>query len=457
MSDPGQSGNPLQSLLGDLLKVVGASSGGVAPWWEAARSLAYGVATDSAPEQNIDPLERIRLSELARVAELHVAEVTGLTAASTDALELTPVSRGQWALRALEAWRPYLEAMVAAQPGTTSGAPPGALPPGLGLGDAEDGGLEGLTELLGQFATTIGPVLVGLQFGSTAGHLAQRALGQYAVPIPWPPSNELLVVPQNVETFARDWSLPEDETRLWVCIRERTAHSILSLPHVAARFAELLSEATAEAVNVQHELGQRLSGEMGDQESLQNLLSDPESMLADLLTPSARPGSAQLTALATALGAYVDHVTTKVAQGLAGSAPALSEAWYRYRIADARGERAAAALFGIDVGRAEVDRGSAFVRGVIERAGEEGLGRLWSSARTLPTSAELDAPGLWLARISLPLPEGTAGEADADTGSADTATGSADTATGSAEGTSEGGTRDGGDDVGGGPGEAGHP
>ena len=40
--------------------------------------------------------------------------------------------------------------------------------------------------------------------------------------------------------------------------------------------------------------------------------------------------------------------------------------------------------------------------GVVERAGEDGLARLWEAERTLPTPAEIDAPGLWLARIELP-------------------------------------------------------
>ena len=46
-------------------------------------------------------------------------------------------------------------------------------------------------------------------------------------------------------------------------------------------------------------------------------------------------------------------------------------------------------------------RGSTFVDGVVERAGQEGLARLWVSAAELPTPAEIDAPGLWLARIDL--------------------------------------------------------
>jgi uncharacterized protein (DUF2342 family) len=66
------------------------------------------------------------------------------------------------------------------------------------------------------------------------------------------------------------------------------------------------------------------------------------------------------------------------------------------------GERFAARLLGLELGRGQYERGATFVRGVVERAGEDGLLRLWATERELPTPAELDAPGLWLARIDLP-------------------------------------------------------
>ena len=52
-----------------------------------------------------------------------------------------------------------------------------------------------LSGLLGQWANVIGPMFFGLQVGSVVGHLAQRALGQYPLALPWAPSDELLVVP----------------------------------------------------------------------------------------------------------------------------------------------------------------------------------------------------------------------------------------------------------------------
>jgi putative hydrolase len=404
MNDPGEPPNPLQGLLGDLLKVIGGSPGGGTPWLDAARALAHGVATDGAPEPNADPLQRIRLEELARVAELRVTDATGLSIGADRPPVLTPVGRGAWALRALEAWRPLLEGMVAAheqsQQGTAGDVSGLAGLSGLSL-TGEDG-VGGLQDLLGRFAVTMGPVLLGMQFGSAAGHLARRALGQYALPIPWPPADELLVVPANIAEFASDWSLPVDETELWVCVRELTSHAVLSRPHVRERLNELLAASTLQSVAVQQGLAERFGESAGDPEAFQHLLSDPEALLADLLTPGQRSTSVQLTALTTALGGYVDHITSEVCQALTGSSAALTEAWYRYRVADAKGEQAAGALFGLDLGREEVDRGASFVRGVIDRAGQEGLARLWSSPRNLPTPAEVDAPGLWLERISLP-------------------------------------------------------
>ena len=395
MNDPGNEANPLQGLLGDLLKVIGgAQAGGGAPWLDAARALAQGVATDGVPESNPDPIRRIELEELARVAELHVTEATGLPLAAQGhpAPVFEPVTRGTWALRSLEAWRPLVGKLIDAQGGAAG--------PGAGMLGGDEGG--GLQDLLGKFAATMGPVLLGMQLGSAAGHLARRATGQYALPLPWPDSSELLIVPENVAAFAEDWSLPLDETRLWVCVRELTTHAVMQRPQVAARLRELIEEATDQALAAQQGLGDRLGVMPGDPEALQNLLADPESLMADLLTPDRRATSSRLTALATVVAAYVDHVTAEIARSLTGSSSSLVEAWRRYRVQDSTGEQAAGALFGLDLGGDEVERGSSFIRGVVDRAGEDALGRLWSAPRNLPTPAEVDAPGLWLERISLP-------------------------------------------------------
>jgi putative hydrolase len=401
MNDPGESGNPLQGLLGDLLKMIGTAPGGATAWLEAAKALAQNVATEGDPQANPDPIERIRLEELVRAAELHVADATGLPVGSGGhPVSVLPVGRGPWALMVLDSWTPLMEQMVAAQ---GPGAP--TLPAELGLTDEEGG----LGELLGRFASTMGPVLLGMQFGSAAGHLARRALGRYALPLPWADHGDLVVVPSNIAAFAEDWSLPLDQAQLWVCTRELVADSVLGLPHVAGRIGQLVEGAVTAASAAQQGLADRLGSDAGDPVALQNLLSDPESLLADLLTPGQQHTATQLVAVTTAFAAYADHTTARVAASLVGSTGPLTEAWYRYRTTEAAGEQAAAALLGLDLGREQVDRGAAFVRGVVERSGEAGLARLWESERTLPTPAEVDAPGLWLERIDLP-DEGSGGD-----------------------------------------------
>ncbi|MFT5203212.1 MAG: hypothetical protein ACI9C1_002609, partial [Candidatus Aldehydirespiratoraceae bacterium] len=59
-------------------------------------------------------------------------------------------------------------------------------------------------------------------------------------------------------------------------------------------------------------------------------------------------------------------------------------------------------ILGLELDRRQYDRGTAFVGGIVERAGNDGLNRLFAEPGNLPTPNEIDAPGLWLARIDLP-------------------------------------------------------
>src|SRR5580658_6855270 len=388
--------NPMGGLLGDLMKVIGSGPGSGDSWFEAARTLAFGVATDGGEDENPDPLVRIAFEELARVAEMHVADATGISPTSGGGVSFEAVGPGQWSFRVLDAYRPVLRSMVEAQ---QQGA--AAVPSAMDLSELDPEAAGGLSGLLGQFALTLGPVFLGMQFGSAAGHLARRAFGQYALPLPWPESATLLLVPGNVARFAEDWSLPLQEVQLWVCVRELTMHAVLTRPGVRASLMTLLGDAAAHAAAAQRSIVERLGEGLGDQVSLEEALGDPEALLSDLISPEQRSISAALTAQTTAISAYVDHITAGIAESLTSSPSALREAWYRYRIEEEKGEQAFAGLFGLNVGQDEVDRGRAFVTGVLERADESALTRLWSDELDLPTPAEVDAPGLWLARIGL--------------------------------------------------------
>ncbi|MHB8428922.1 MAG: zinc-dependent metalloprotease [Acidimicrobiales bacterium] len=403
--EPGESANPFQFLLGDLMGMLGSSA---PDQWQMTASFAHNVATGGSSEPNVEPVQRIQLEHLSRAAELSVVEVTGLPVTSDGRqLTCTAVTRGDWALRVLEAWRPVLTAMTPAAGPVRAPAPTDD--PSLEPSSGEDP-LGGLGALIGQWASAIGPLFFGLQIGSVIGHLSHRALGQYLLALPWPLSDELLVVTGNITSFAADWSLPEEEALLWICAHQLAVNTVLTRPALRERLAELLVEIAGSAAAAQQGLASRLgglglAGDPGsgfDLEQLQGMLGDPEELLSGLLTPEAQRTSDQLTSLVVVIDAYADHIAGQVAERMVGSHAQIAEAWYRRRIERGKGEEAAGALFGLDLDQTQVDRGRSFVSGVIERAGKSGLDPLWSGARFLPTPAEVDAPGLWLERISMP-------------------------------------------------------
>jgi putative hydrolase len=417
--DAGDAANPFQSLLGDLMHMLGSNGPDL---WEMTRAFALNVATGGTPETNVEPLQRIQVEQLSRVAELNVIEATGMPV-TPDGRRLTcvPVGRGDWTVRALESWRPVLQAMAAPAQAPDPPAEDAHATGSSDLDPRDPDPTGGMAAMLGQMASTIGPMFSGLQVGSVVGHLSQRTLGQYPLALPWSPSDELLLVTSNIVEFASDWSLPEEETLLWVSARELASNSVLTRPTIRARFEELLLALAGSQAAAQQDLAGRLRGLGGgeeieagvgsgmDLESLQGMLGDPEALLGDLLTPETRYTSDQLTSLAVVVDAYADHIATLVGTKLVGAHTQLAEAWYRRRTERGKGEEAAGALFGLDLDQSAVDRGRAFVAGVIERAGQDGLARLWEPVRNLPTPAEVDAPGLWLERIDLPQPDATAG------------------------------------------------
>ncbi|MGH9130362.1 MAG: zinc-dependent metalloprotease [Acidimicrobiales bacterium] len=410
-NDPfGGGNNPMEHLLGDLLKLMSTKD---PVQWDLARQLAHSVSTDGQEETNVDPLERIRLEELARVADLHVSDVTGLSTSTTGGLlSVAALSRSEWAARALDAWRPLLELLAS----SLSRPPQGD---GAALANLAELGGTGFAELMGSLSQVMGPTLLGLQVGSALGHLARRAMGNYVLPIPWPSSDVLALVPSNITSFAADWSLPPDDVRLWVCLSELAHHAVLGTPHLRVRMEELLSAYVGGFRPNTTALDEMLAGlDPTDPSSIQAAMGDPSALLGERATPEQRVAADQLEAIVLAIEGYVDHIMDQVGARLIQTYPSLTEALRRQRVDGDAGEAMVGQMLGLELSQASYDRGAAFVRGVVERAGPASLAHLWEQASNLPTPAEIGAPGLWLARISLPgEPEPAPGETEPEPGS----------------------------------------
>ena len=155
--DDALSGMPL---FGDLARLLSRQD---PIGWDAARQLALSIATDGGQEGNVDPLARIHLEQLVRIAELHVGAATGLpTSFGGTGVTVMPVTRGQWAATTLDAWRPLFERLAGS---LTPAAPPTPPDPSDPLG------------FMAPLMAMMGPMMLGMTAGPMIGHLSRRSFG----------------------------------------------------------------------------------------------------------------------------------------------------------------------------------------------------------------------------------------------------------------------------------------
>ena len=383
---PGGSGsNPFEGIFGELARLLGSSTG-EAINWDVARQVAVLIAGEGQSEGNVDPIDRMRLEEMVRIAEMHVNQVPGL---SLIVRGVQTVSHIEWANKALDAYKELLTKMsesLGRKSSVTDDIEPGANP----FGDIEK---------------WMSPVLLGMQAGGMVGHLARRCLGQFDLPIPRTPVDTIVLVPANIAEFSESWTLPIDELSLYIAVEEVTRAAVFEKQHVRDRFSELIGEYVSGFEPDERMLEERFGMlSMDDPSQIGDAIGDPEALLGAIQTPAQRTTLVHLHALVAVFLGYVDHVAGKIGERTIASGNIIDEAAKRRRVEENSAGNLVDKLFGLELSQAQFDRGNAFIAGVIERNdGDDAiLERLWRSPRELPTPAEVDAPGLWLERIDLP-------------------------------------------------------
>ena len=384
-------GESLGAFLGEIMKMLSGASGS-SP--NSARDLARTIATGGESEPNIDPRERITIEELVRVAELQVQSETQLVVARGAALRVDVVNRTQWVDSTIEHYRPLLGAIASS---ISTGLP---TPDDLSENDPMRQMMAGLSQMLES-------MLLTMTTGSMVGELARIAFGGFQLPLPRPTNAPLLILLPNVDRFGQEWSLNPDDLRLWVCLHETAHRAVLGVPHVNERLSDLLQRHASAFERDPEALNDRLGNfdlSAGPEAfaELNKTLSDPEMIFGAVRSPAQAALEPEITALVAAITGYVDYVMDQTGGRIIGSYDMVTEALRRRRTQADASDRLVERILGLELDQNQYDRGTAFVEGVIERAGTTGLSRLFDDPTHLPTPSEVDAPGLWLARIDLP-------------------------------------------------------
>jgi putative hydrolase len=373
--------------------------------WDVARQVAISTATNGTnTEANVDPSSRVSLEQLAPIADMHVRNYTGLTtgngAGGVTGIGLPNIvvtNHSTWVHHTLESYKPLFTQLAQALSNPSVDAPQ----PGTEL-DIETDQIAGMMSSLNKM---MAPAMMGMSIGSMIGQLSLRAFGQYDLPIPREPKNQMLLVASNVEQFANDWSIAVDDMRMWVLIHELTSHAVLSVEHVRDSINQQMGKYIAAFRPNPNALMDRLTtmdlGTTDPMAMMQKFLTDPTILLGAVLSPEQERQAPVLDAMIASIIGYIDHSVDAISALVLGGGEQIAEAVRRRRVESAPHDSFVEQLLGLRLTRQQVERGHAFAAGVTERAGHEGLSQLFTQAGNLPTPSELDAPGLWLARIEL--------------------------------------------------------
>jgi coenzyme F420 biosynthesis associated uncharacterized protein len=317
----------------------------------------------------------LELRRLTDVAEAHVAAYTGLSA-KVDHPPVLVVDRPDWVRVNVEGLQIVMDPVIEK---LQSAAPP----------KPATGGVATAVRVVGSKAT-------GLQIGTVLGFFSSKVLGQYEVFSGAP--GQLLLVAPNIVAAERSLGVDPHDFRLWVCLHEVTHRTqFTAVPwlrdHFLSEVSAFMDAADPDAMK------ERLFTAVGQVARAVREL-DPTISIIDLVqTPEQKVVLDRLTALMTLVEGHAEFVMNGVGPMVVPSVEFIQEKFQARRGGTGPLDRALRKLLGIDVKMKQYADGSRFVTEVVERVGMDGFNRVWESAASLPTMAEVtDAPA-WIERV----------------------------------------------------------
>lgn len=313
------------------------------------------------------------LRELAAQAEAHVRDYTGLVAVD-DPGRTVVLDRPGWAAANVGGFQVVLAPVVEKVAAKRS--------------------------LPGPLATAVGSRVTGMQVGVILSYLASRVLGQYEIFLPpGQGQGRLALVAPNIVAAERELKVDPRDFRLWVCIHEATHKAQFTAVPWLRGHLESEIKAFLDATDLDPAaMAQRLLKALG---AVADIVRgrDDVSLIEAVQTPAQRAVLDRLTAVMTLVEGHADFVMDAVGPRVVPSVEEIRRKFDLRRHQVGRLDQVIRQLLGLDAKMRQYAEGHAFVAAVVERVGMAGFNRVWDSAQTLPTRAEITDPAAWVTRV----------------------------------------------------------
>ena len=236
--------------------------------------------------------------------------------------------------------------------------------------------------------------------GLVIGYMSQRVLGQYEVSlldVEEPP--RLLFVAPNLAKAVRELNTDRESFLGWIVLHELThVFQFSGVPWLREHLSGLLREymRTVE-VRIEHGAAGGLPSFPEPSRIVEEFREG--GLMAIVQTHEQRQLMKRVQATMAVVEGYSEHVMDVLGERVLPAYAGLREAMERRRRSRSYPERILQRLLGMDLKLRQYEEGKAFCDAVVQRAGIDGLNRVWESPETLPTIGELRKPDAWLARV----------------------------------------------------------
>jgi coenzyme F420 biosynthesis associated uncharacterized protein len=249
----------------------------------------------------------------------------------------------------------------------------------------------------------VGSRITGVEVGAVLAFMASRVLGQYELFLPPDPSGQaptgrLTLVAPNIVHAERELRVDPRDFRLWVCLHEETHRvQFTGVPwlreYVRSQMTEFLLASDVDLTTMLERL-------RAASDTIADVFKGGEGSLIDAIqTPEQKEILDRLTAVMTLVEGHGDYVMDAVGPEVVPSVADIRAKFQHRRQGGSRMDQLIRRLLGIELKMKQYAEGSAFVRTVVGEVGMDGFNRIWTSADTLPSHAEITSPSTWMNRV----------------------------------------------------------
>jgi len=237
----------------------------------------------------------------------------------------------------------------------------------------------------------MGGAIFGMQLGQAIGALSTDVVSSTDIGVPLA-DLEMALLPLNVAAFGEGLSLPENDIRLFLAVREAAhARLFVQVPWLRGHLLGAI-EAYARGIHIDTSRIEELARDLdpGNPEGIQEALS--QGVFMPQRTPAQDQALEKLeTALALVEG-WVDELTAAATEKVLPSAGALRETVRRRRATGGPAEHAFASLVGLELRPRRLRDAATLWATLKEERGIEGRDAIWHHPDLLPTAEDLDDP-----------------------------------------------------------------